>query len=146
MNRRYFLILIFLTLIIFILLPFAPFIRDWLSSLLKERNYKILWICLSVLFFLPVFYFSFKKPVRFLLIAFLIVLFLIKGAPEEKFHLFIYFLMGYFSKRTFKNYGIIYVTGIALIDEIIQYFLPNRYFDFKDIVLNTGGGIAGFLF
>jgi VanZ family protein len=99
-----------------------------------------------VLFFLPVLYFSIKKPLRLLLILFLFVLFLIKGAPEEKFHLYIYFFIGYFSKKTFKNYGIIYVTGIALIDEIIQYFLPQRYFDFKDIALNAGGGIAGFLF
>lgn len=99
-----------------------------------------------MLFFLPVIYFSIKKPIRLLIVLFLLVLFLIKGAPEEKFHLFIYFFIGYFSKRTFKNHGIIYVTGIALMDEIIQYFLPQRYFDFKDIILNTGSGIAGFLF
>lgn len=76
----------------------------------------------------------------------LIFLFLIKGAPEEKFHLLIYFLIGNFSKKCFNYYGAIYFTGLALLDEIIQYFLPNRYFDLKDIILNIGGGITGFLF
>ena len=34
---------------------------------------------------------------------------------------------------------------IGIVDEIYQYFLPNRYFTFYDIFLNILGGILGLL-
>lgn len=146
MFRKNLIILIFLTILIFILLPTAPFLRDNLKKFLGEKSYKIVWGALCTTFLLPLLYLSLKKPWRFILLLLLSLFFLIKGAPEEKFHLLIYFLMGNFSRKCFKNYGIIYFIAVALIDETLQYFLPSRYFDLKDIILNIGGGITGFLF
>ncbi len=34
----------------------------------------------------------------------------------------------------------------AGIDEIHQYFIPGRYASFKDVMIDTAGGIAGMLF
>ena len=31
----------------------------------------------------------------------------------------------------------------ALVDEIIQLFLPNRYGDMRDVVMNSLGGVSG---
>lgn len=139
-------ILLFLTIIVFTFLPSAPYLRDFLKNFLGDKVYKIFWISSGIIFFILIFYFSIKNKKRFIFFIFLIPLFLIKGAPEEKFHIFLYFLIGYFSRKNFKNYGILYFTGLAIIDEIIQYFLPNRYFDLKDIIINLGAGIIGFLF
>lgn len=144
--RREIKILLLLTFFIFLFLPTAPYLRDFLKNLFGDKIYKIFWIFLGTIFFIFAFYFSIKKPKRFLLLILLIPLFLIKGSPEEKFHIFLYFLTGYFSKISFGKYGILYFTLLAIIDEIIQYFLPNRYFDIKDIILNLGAGIMGFLF
>ena len=33
--------------------------------------------------------------------------------------------------------------SVGLVDEIIQWFLPNRYGDMRDVVMNSLGGISG---
>ena len=40
-------------------------------------------------------------------------------------------------------FAIILLVIIAVIDELIQYMLPNRVGDIRDIVMNITGGIIG---
>ncbi|TFF94100.1 MAG: VanZ family protein [Promethearchaeota archaeon] len=56
------------------------------------------------------------------------------------------FLIAFGFKQKTKN---TYLTGFgvfyAIVDEIHQYFVPNRYFDILDIIADSIGVILGFL-
>ncbi|MFX1457590.1 MAG: VanZ family protein [Promethearchaeota archaeon] len=59
---------------------------------------------------------------------------------------FLTFLLfyGFFSK--IKAINIIMVSIFyAIIDEIHQFFVPNRYFDFFDLIIDFSGVILGFI-
>jgi len=46
-----------------------------------------------------------------------------------------------------KTYYLIFSTIVyAILDEMHQYFVPNRYFSFYDILFDSIGVILGFLF
>ncbi len=62
----------------------------------------------------------------------------IAGTPEKKK------IKSTLIKNSYFLSGAI-TTSIGTIDEIYQYFLPNRYFTWYDIFLNTLGGILGLL-
>ena len=35
------------------------------------------------------------------------------------------------------------IVSVGLVDEIIQWYLPNRYGDIRDVVMNSLGGVSG---
>ena len=35
------------------------------------------------------------------------------------------------------------IVSVGLVDEIIQWYLPNRYGDIRDVMMNSLGGISG---
>ena len=37
----------------------------------------------------------------------------------------------------------LFIMSVGLVDEIIQWFLPNRYGDIRDVVMNSLGGVSG---
>ena len=37
----------------------------------------------------------------------------------------------------------LFVMSVGLVDEIIQWYLPNRYGDIRDVVMNSLGGVSG---
>ena len=51
---------------------------------------------------------------------------------------------GYFHKFNMK-YVISFTVVYAIMDEIHQYFVPNRYFDIFDVVIDIIGVVIGFL-
>jgi len=68
---------------------------------------------------------------------------------EEKIHFFEYGILGLLAFRAFsidlKGYKVYLFTFIlaSLIgwgDEGIQYLLPNRYYEIRDVVMNASGG------
>ena len=65
-------------------------------------------------------------------------------------HFCIYFIFGLISLLIFKNkLWFYFIIGIFLtcLTEIIQAFIPNRYFSFKDIYINIiGYMISGYLY
>ena len=69
--------------------------------------------------------------------------------PAERIHFLEYGILGAFifkatGKGTKQNiFAIILLFIIAVIDELIQYMLPNRVGDIRDIVMNLTGGIIG---
>ncbi len=71
------------------------------------------------------------------------------GLPEEKIHFIEYGLLGYILLRATSTWArpvaasFIMVSIVGSIDEAIQWALPNRVGDLKDIVLNTLGGAIG---
>ena len=51
-----------------------------------------------------------------------------------------------FSGKVRSVYLILITIIYAILDEVHQYFVPNRYFSFYDILLDSIGVILGFLF
>ncbi|NQT95495.1 MAG: VanZ family protein [Candidatus Omnitrophica bacterium] len=73
---------------------------------------------------------------------------------EEKIHFFEYGLLGFLAYRAFNidikgfrayifTFILIFILGWT--DEGIQYILPNRYYDLRDVLMNAGGGLMGLL-
>lgn len=52
----------------------------------------------------------------------------------------------YFTGRKKRIYSIIFVFLYACSDEVHQYFIPGRSMAFKDVLIDTSGGIFGYLF
>ncbi|MDD5491399.1 MAG: VanZ family protein [bacterium] len=78
----------------------------------------------------------------------------ILNIPEERIHLLEY---GFLSFLVFKMYLIdrlsillywqtfLTVSFIGTLDEIIQYFIPSRVGDIRDIILNIVSGLLGLI-
>ena len=75
--------------------------------------------------------------------------------PEERIHLVQFGLLGLLACPCFwmRTAGfwkwiwrpLLFVFLVGTIDEIIQWFLPDRVFDLRDILFNALGGIWGIL-
>ena len=68
----------------------------------------------------------------------------------ERIHFIEYAVLGILISRAvnvINLQGIIYtgflVTLIGAVDEIIQWFLPNRVGDMRDVFMNSVGGLSG---
>ena len=68
----------------------------------------------------------------------------------ERVHFIQYGLLGMLVSREYKisSFKILLASGlfimsVGLLDEIIQWFLPNRYGDIRDVVMNSLGGVSG---
>ncbi|MCM8773580.1 MAG: VanZ family protein [Candidatus Omnitrophica bacterium] len=75
------------------------------------------------------------------------------GIPWDKIiHFFIYFIFAIITYKTFFKslhpylYVFVYNFSFGLIVEIIQYFLPYRTFEFKDLFFNSLGILCGLIF
>ena len=75
--------------------------------------------------------------------------------PEERIHLVQFGLLGLLSCSSLRGgrtnlrrwiwrpFLFVFLVGVA--DEVLQWFLPDRVFDIRDILFNTLGGIWGIL-
>lgn len=70
--------------------------------------------------------------------------------PEERLHYIEYALLGYLlfqaSCSDFRSPSLFSIFMVALIgcgDESIQWFLPNRVGDLRDVMMNLTGGLIG---
>ena len=109
-------------------------------------------------------YMFFKKEERradsyFILLVFVAVFFeltLLAVRPEEKIHLLEYGVLGVLLYNALKVdldrfdpmlyiIGGVFCFGAGIVDEVIQLYLPNRVFDWKDVVINFISGVMGLL-
>ena len=75
--------------------------------------------------------------------------------PEERIHLVQFGLLGMLACPSLKGREdngwiwlwkpLLFVFLVGLSDEVLQWFLPDRVFDLRDIFFNTLGGIWGIL-
>lgn len=118
-------------------------------------------LALGVILFLLCFFRSIREKIKrqgviylIFLIFFVIVTFLYLSlfqAIEERVHLIEYGLLGYllikvyFQGKGERGYIYAMIIGflIGLGDEGIQYLLPNRYYDTRDVLMNFSGVLWG---
>lgn len=160
-KSKYWLITILYTLFIFVTLPITPALWKYLQSSLGHFPLYFLYlIYLSGTIIILGYLFSCSQErgitiyLKFAAIATIFGYYLKTiTIPAEKTHLMEYALLSYFIGKAFqledtKNQDIRYfqafllITFIGSLDEGIQYYLPNRVFDIKDILMNS---LAGFL-
>ena len=68
----------------------------------------------------------------------------------ERVHFIQYGLLGLLVSRAYKISSFkmllvssLLIVSVGLVDEIIQWYLPNRYGDIRDVVMNSLGGVSG---
>ena len=155
-NRIRVLIIIYV-LFIYVSLPFFQAFIKALSSFISKELLNLLSLVLSISFFLMLSVWIYKKKYKLnqfiLIISPLLLLTYLSLSLDvwvERIHFIEYAVLGLLISRAgnFRTLlGIIYsgflVTLIGAVDEIIQWFLPNRVGDMRDVFMNSVGGLSG---
>ncbi len=66
--------------------------------------------------------------------------------PTERIHFIEYMILGFIYRKAFKGkmfFPILLTFMGSIFDEYVQFLLPNRVFDVKDIIWNIMGGVIG---
>ena len=146
---------------------FLPFGTQLWVYILKHYGKNGSYLGIVLIFFLGayfLYYLIFKKRVRnfYSYLSFLVIslacVALLKYVclfSAERFHLLMYgalSVMVFWAMKSEVSRKRIYVYTTVIVfitggvDEVIQYFLPMRSFDVRDIFLNWASGILGILF
>jgi VanZ family protein len=144
------------SLAIFLIVPMARTIQKFVSAHWGRAlfGYAVLAATgvafLSLIYFL-VFKLKIRSPSNYIwltAVTFLYVYFTLKlwRSPEQAIHFLEYGFLGYFlfralslSIRDKSIYLVAFLSGslVGIFDEILQWMIPERYFDFRDIGLNA---------
>jgi len=144
------------TLAIFLVVPTARAIQSFVSTRWGRSlfGYSVLIITISafiILVYVLFFRFKIRSPSNYIwliIVVSLYVYFTLKlwHTPEEAIHFLEYGLLGFFLFRalsfTIKD-KTIYLTAILIgslvgtFDEILQWLMPFRYWDLRDVGLNA---------
>lgn len=144
------------TLAIFLIVPLARMIQKFVSEHWGRAlfGYSVL-VAVAAAFFAVLYVLIFRLKIRspanyiwLIAVAILYVYFTLKlwRAPEEAVHFLEYGLLGFFlfralslSIRDKSIYFTAFFIGslVGIIDEILQWMTPNRYWDFRDAGLNA---------
>ena len=155
-NRIWVLIIIYV-LFIYVSLPFFPAFIKALSSFISKELLNLLSMVLSISFFLLLSVWIYNKKYKFnqflLIISPLLMLTYLSLCLDvwaERIHFVEYAVLGLLISRAVDVRtlsGIIYtgclISLIGAVDEIIQWFLPNRVGDMRDVIMNSVGGLSG---
>ena len=155
-NRIWILIIIYV-LFIYVSLPFFPSFINTLRSFISKEFLNIFSLVLNFLFFLMLSVWVYKKQYKakqfILIISPLLLLMYLSLSLDvwvERIHFVEYAFLGLLISRAVNVLnlrGIIYtcclISLIGAVDEIIQWFLPNRVGDMRDVFMNSIGGLSG---
>ncbi len=156
-KKRLWVLISIYILFIYVSLPFFPALIKVLRSFISKELLNILSLVVSVLFFLLLSLWIYKKKYKanyFLLIIspllLLTYLSLSLDVWVERIHFIEYAVLGLLISRAVNLrtlHGIIatccLIILIGVVDEIIQWFLPNRVGDMRDVIMNSVGGLSG---
>ena len=155
-NRLWVLIIIYV-IFIYVSLPFFPSFIGVLRNFISKELLNLLSLVLSISFFLLLSIWIYNKKYKakqFLIIIspllLLTYLSLSLDGWVERIHFIEYAVLGLLISRAVdvRTLSRIIYTGclitlIGAVDEIIQWFLPNRVGDMRDVLMNTVGGLSG---
>ena len=156
-KKRLWVLISIYILFIYVSLPFFPAFINFLSSFISKEILNLLSLVVSVSFFLMLSIWIYKKKYKvnqFLLIISPLILLtyfsLSLDVWVERIHFIEYGVLGLLISRavnirTFKEIiaTCCLITLIGVVDEIIQWYLPNRVGDIRDVTMNSFGGLSG---
>ncbi len=141
---------------IFITVPLARKIQNIVTTLAGRSffGYSVLFAAAATFLYLVyILYYRLKiralsNYIWLMLISAAYVYFTLKlwANPEEAIHFIEYGLLGFFLFRAFRHhisdtsiYLAAFLSGalVGIFDEILQWIVPGRYFDFRDVGLNA---------
>ncbi|MBN1622599.1 MAG: VanZ family protein [Endomicrobiales bacterium] len=138
---------------------FMRYVLDYLFDTIGISGVSlIIWAAFALLAALAVFFIYRRKPSLWKLVSFLVLL--TAGAiyasrmkiVEERFHLLQFGLLGWLSTNDLfkKNTGIakvmisfLFCALVVVADELLQWWLPNRYGDIRDVIFGILGALWG---
>ena len=149
--------IIIYVLFIYVSLPFFPAFIKALSSFISKELLNFLSLALSISFFLLLSVWIYNKKYKvkqfLLIISPLLLLTYMSLSLDvwvERIHFIEYAVLGLLISRTVDVRTLIriicigcLITLIGAVDEIIQWFLPNRVGDMRDVFMNAVGGLSG---
>ena len=155
-NRLWVLIVVYV-LFIYVSLPFFPVFISTLRGFISKELLNLLSLVLSISFFLMLSVWIYKKKYKlnqfvFIISPLLLLTYLSLSLDVwvERIHFIEYAVLGLLISRAVNVrtlHGIIatcsLITLIGVVDEIIQWFLPNRVGDMRDVFMNSVGGFSG---
>ena len=155
-NRLWLLIVVYV-LFIYVSLPFFPAFISTLRGFISKELLNLLSLVLSISFFLMLSVWIYKKKYKLnqfvLIISPLLLLTYLSLSLDvwvERIHFVEYAVLGLLISRAVNVrtlHGIIstccLIILIGVVDEIIQWFLPNRVGDMRDVSMNSFGGLSG---
>jgi VanZ like family len=144
------------TLAIFLVVPLARTIQKFVSAHWGRTFFGYAVLAVTALGFCAIVYIlvfrlKIRSPTNYLwltVVAGLYIYFTLKlwRAPEEAVHFLEYGLLGFFLFRALSlriNDKSIYLTAfligalVGIFDEVFQWMMPGRYWDFRDVGLNA---------
>lgn len=164
-RKQKWLVVVIYTLLIYTTIPIVRPLVDLLEDSLGVLGMTI-GLCMKIIFIavgLLFVYMLFVKrknrktiPYIYLIILSCIYVYILAKVkvPIERIHLIEYGFLAYFIYSAFReSYTVIksYVFSFVLVavfgwmDEGIQYFVPDRYYDIKDVGLNALSGLLALL-
>lgn len=144
------------TLLIYLTIPFAREVSDFLSEhkLFSITVYILLSIFIIAIIYFIIQYIGFRLVNIITIVpAIAIYVYIIQSYEiiAEKIHFIEYGILAFLLYNTLKTrlrpllvylYAFLMVSVIGWGDELIQYFLPDRVYDLRDVFLNSiSGGI-----
>ena len=136
--------------------------RDIINKIRDVGNLETVTISLVAIFLIIMIFSNIRKISKqqllyrvVLTLCFVALIIIVTEFPEEKMHVIEYGLLGWLIAWAMSTspillhhalIGILLGWGIGFGDEIIQYFLPNRVYDIRDVFLNGISVTIGFLF
>jgi len=153
------------TLLIYATLPVGPKAVLFLDRQLLSGNLSLTLVLVSIglgisLLVSTWIRFRTNRPSRYfwLLVIFFIacLAILIPGTPAERIHSLEYAILSILWWRAVKRLSLqrdqvylavlLITVSLGVVDELIQYLLPNRWFGLDDILRNASGGVIGVMY
>jgi len=143
---------------IYATLPFARPVCEYLRKTIPFSfviNVTMV-ACLAVVILVLFRFLRLQKLSSYLILSLMIACYLsllwIIKIPEERIHFFEYGILAVFIERALRikrkallTYLVTIILTIVFgwLDEVIQHYLPGRYFGWQDVLYNAMGGILG---
>jgi len=142
-------------LFIYLTLPVMGDFLNWLYEVMGKTQVRTGVDALLIIFILSIILFCVKKGFNKLIwilppVLITAILMYSLEVTEERIHFIEYGILGFLvlktaKEHTWKQVGMAFgfVSLIGCGDEFIQWILPNRVGDFRDIIMNSVGGGLG---
>ena len=155
--KKIWIIILSYVLFIYISVPYFPVFVAFLKNYISKDTLNTLSLFFCISFFLVLSKWIYDKQYKFVqyifIISPLIILTSMSSSLDvwaERLHFIQYGLLGMLVSRAYEisSFKILLASGlfimsVGLVVEIIQWFLPNRYGDIRDVVMNSLGGVSG---
>ncbi len=149
-QKRIRILLVLYIILIYSTLPLTRGILRWINaSGLNEEFSLMVNVILIVSAIVLLGYLFYKKGHNAMVVLLPVVLVLPVAIslerPEERIHFLEYFLLGFMVRWAIngRSRQVVFAIFIGALDEFIQYLLPQRVGDLRDVIFNMVASIAG---